>query len=148
MKASTVSRKKVRAVSTLSALIVGGSLFTAAPAQAYTSCPSSGYYDRANVCSRLDNGILGHHVYFNSSSYTKRVVTDYYKSGGGAINRRLGSSGPFNGYGTQWGAWGSQSSGTSSWGKNYNDNLTNCRTTQGLMEAGGTIYKTPFTGSC
>ncbi|WP_170198323.1 hypothetical protein [Streptomyces chryseus] len=144
----SVAGRKTRAVGALATLVVGGSLLAATPAQAYTSCPDSGYIDKQNTCTKLSNGILGHHIYLNGSNYTMRVVTDYYKSGGGSISRRLGSSGPFTGQSTQWGAWGNQSSGTSKWSKNFNNNLANCRNTQGLMESGGTVYKTPFTGKC
>ncbi|WP_431783250.1 hypothetical protein [Streptomyces chumphonensis] len=129
-----------------------GSLFVAAsPAQAAEkSCPRSGYISNNNVCTTLSNGVLSHQKYYNSGAYTQIAVTQYWKSGGSRIYKRLGFTGPFTNVGTQWQGWGYQYSGTNkSFSKNYLNSLSGCRSSQGLMEvSGSTVYKTPWSANC
>jgi hypothetical protein len=141
--------RRTTTAASVAALVLGSSLIAAAPAQAYTSCPSDGYVDRYNVCTKLTNGVLGHHKSLNSGAYTQIVSTDYYKSGGSTIYRRLGFSAPFTDVPTQWSGWANQSSGTDTFRKYYYESLNYCNATQGLMEvSGSTVYKTPWTADC
>jgi hypothetical protein len=127
---------------------------TSAPAQAQTaqpllSCPSDGHLSNWHVCSKPSNGILDHTVGLNDGVYTYVLTTSYQKTGGSTINKRLGFSAPFDGYSTVWSGWANQSAGTtSSFTRRYYDSLINCRSTQGYMEANGTVCTTPYTAAC